>query len=210
MEDLNNSNSNRNSELIRQGIIQCLTLETECTALKENLAESRDYSQRLEAENEELRFRILEMREDQAEMRAEQEGLMKLLGEKDSLIESYSVLVSTTLDRTVHRERQDLREIEDKVLSTLEQDLNIEMSKMAIENPGSSDSERSQLPAKRPGLVRQGALRRRQTGRETVPRFVRQDAQMHKHEEGGTSPEGDSLLEMAREVTVQKLRMADQ
>ncbi|KAF5711568.1 putative glucan 1,3-beta-glucosidase [Fusarium globosum] len=133
MEDLNNSNSNRNSELIRQGIVQCLTLEAECKALKESLTESRDYSQRLEAENEELRFRILEMMEDQAEIRAEQEGLMKIMREKDSLIESYSALVSTTLDRTVHRERQDMRDIEAKVLSTLEQDLNVEMSKMAIE-----------------------------------------------------------------------------
>lgn len=173
MEGLNNSNSNKNSELIRQGIIQCLTLEVECKALKESLAESQDYSQRLEAENEELRFRILEMMEDQTEMRAEQEGLMKILGEKDSLIESYSALVSTTLDRTVHRERQDMRDIEAKVLSTLEQDLNVEMSKMAIEHAGSSDSEGSQLPAKRPGLVRQCALRRRQNGRETVPRLLR-------------------------------------
>ncbi|KAI1023672.1 hypothetical protein LB505_011234 [Fusarium chuoi] len=203
MEDLNNSNSNRNSELIRQGIIQCLTLEAECKALKESLTENQDYSQRLEAENEELRFRILEMR-------AEQEGLMKILGEKDSLIENYSALVSTTLDRTVHRERQDMRDMEAKVLSTLEQDLNVEMSKMAIEHAGLSDSERSQLPAKRPGLVRQGALRRRQNGRETVPRLLRQDAEMHKHEDGEKSPQGDGLLEMAREVTVQKLRMADQ
>lgn len=210
MADLDRRNSNKNTELVRQGIVQCLALEAECKALNESLAESQDYSQRLEAENEEMRFRILEMTEDQAEMRAEQEGLMKILSEKDSLIESYSALMSTTLDRSVERKRQELRHIEDKLISILEEGLNVEMSKIAIEHSGSTDSVTRQLPAKRPGLIRQGALRRRQNGRETVPRLLRQDAQMHKHEDGEKPPEGESLLEMAREVTVQKLRMADQ
>lgn len=34
-----------NSELIRQGIVQCLKLEAECKALKESLAESQDHVQ---------------------------------------------------------------------------------------------------------------------------------------------------------------------
>lgn len=52
---------------------------------------------------------------------------MKILAEENSLIESYSALVSDTLGRTLQRERQELRDIEAKVLLALEKSLNVEM-----------------------------------------------------------------------------------
>jgi len=72
MADLDKRMAMKNSELIRQGIRQCLSLQAECKALKENLTEREDQIQKLEA-------RV-------AEMRADQEGLMKILAEKDGLI----------------------------------------------------------------------------------------------------------------------------
>ncbi|EWY82946.1 hypothetical protein FOYG_15024 [Fusarium oxysporum NRRL 32931] len=90
MADLDKRNAKKNSELIRQGIVQCLTLEAECEALRGSLAESQGHGQKLEA-------RI-------AEMTADREGLMKILAEKDTLIERYNALMSETLDRTLRRE----------------------------------------------------------------------------------------------------------
>ncbi|RBR16179.1 hypothetical protein FVER53590_13518 [Fusarium verticillioides] len=192
MADLERRNSKKNSELIRQGIVQCLALEAECKALKGSLADSQDYIRRLEVQMDELT--------------AEYKGLMKILAEKDALIEKYSALMSVTLDRTVQRERQDLRDIEVKVLSALDE-LDHEMGGLGIEKQGSSDP--SQLRDKRPGLVRQGAIvpgtsnsgrSRPRISRETTPRLLRQDAEMHEREDGEGSPEGDGLLQMARQV----------
>ncbi|EWG55527.1 hypothetical protein FVEG_13518 [Fusarium verticillioides 7600] len=192
MADLERRNSKKNSELIRQGIVQCLALEAECKALKGSLADSQDYIRRLEVQMDELT--------------AEYKGLMKILAEKDALIEKYSALMSVTLDRTVQRERQDLRDIEVKVLSALDE-LDHEMGGLGIEKQGSSDP--SQLRDKRPGLVRQGAIvpgtsnsgrSRPRISRETTPRLLRQDAEMHEREDGEGSPEGDGLLQMARQM----------
>ncbi|KNB16260.1 hypothetical protein FOXG_21607 [Fusarium oxysporum f. sp. lycopersici 4287] len=63
-----------------------------------SLAESQGHGQKLEA-------RI-------AEMTADREGLMKILAEKDTLIEKYNALMSETLDRALRQERQDLRDYE--------------------------------------------------------------------------------------------------
>ncbi|RKL11797.1 hypothetical protein BFJ71_g278 [Fusarium oxysporum] len=115
MADLDKRNAKKNSELIRQGIVQCLTLEAECEALRGSLAESQGDGQKLEA-------RI-------AEMIADREGLMKILAEKDTLIERYNALMSETLDKTLRRERQDLRDDEAKVLLASEQDIDVEMDK---------------------------------------------------------------------------------
>ncbi|KAG9498281.1 hypothetical protein J7337_011177 [Fusarium musae] len=192
MADLERRNSKKNSELIRQGIVQCLALEAECKALKGSLADSQDYIRRLEVQMDELT--------------AEYKGLMKILAEKDALIEKYSALMSVTLDRTVQRERQDLRDIEVKVLSALDE-LDHEMGGLGIEKQGSSDP--SQLRDKRPGLVRQGAIvpgtsnsgrSRPRISRETTPRLLRQDAEMHEREDGEGSSAGDGLLQMARQV----------
>ncbi|KAF5633269.1 uncharacterized protein FTJAE_7233 [Fusarium tjaetaba] len=193
MADLNKQNSQRSSELIRQGIVQCLALEAECKSLKSSLAESQDYAQRLEVQ--------------MAEMREEYQGLMKILAEKDALIEKYSTLMSVTLDRTVQRERQDLRDVEGKVVSALDQ-LDKEIGRLGLERQGSSGP--SQVRAKRPGLTRQGAVvpgtstsgrSRPRISRENTPRFVRQDAQMYKGEEEEESPGVDSLLQMTCEGT---------
>ncbi|EXM20832.1 hypothetical protein FoTM2_015421 [Fusarium oxysporum f. sp. vasinfectum] len=189
MADLDKRNAKKNSGLIRQGIVQCLTLEAECEALRGSLAESQGHGQKLEA-------RI-------AEMTADREGLMKILAEKDTLIEKYNALMSETLDRTLRQERQDLRDYEAKVLLAPEQDIDVEMDKKdkkALELEESSDSERGHLQAKRPSLARHGALvprmqvsqiqspltsdrRRPQNGRETVPGLLRQDAQINDSEE---------------------------
>ncbi|KAF5574356.1 hypothetical protein FPANT_11822 [Fusarium pseudoanthophilum] len=191
MADLNRRNSKRNSELIRQGIVQCLALEAECKTLKGSVAESQDYAQRLEVQ--------------MAEMKAEYQGLMNILAEKDALIEKYSALMSVTLDRTVQRERQDLRDVEGKVVSVLDQ-LDEEMGRLGLERQGSSGP--SQLRAKRPGLARQGAIvpgistsgrSRPRISRENTPRLMRQDAQMYKGQEGEGSSEDNSLLQMARQ-----------
>ncbi|KAI7769424.1 hypothetical protein ACKAV7_011624 [Fusarium commune] len=144
MADLDKRKAKKNSELIRQGIVQCLTLEAECKALKDSLAESQSHAQKLEAQI--------------SEMRADREGLMKILTEKDALIERYSTLMSDTLDRTLRRERQDLRDNKAKPLMALEQDIDVRMSKLALEHPGSIESERGQLQAKRPSLTRHRAL----------------------------------------------------
>ncbi|PNP84994.1 hypothetical protein FNYG_01691 [Fusarium nygamai] len=141
MADLGRRNSKKNSELIRQGIVQCLALEAECETLKGSLAETQDYVQKLEAQ--------------MTEMIAEHEGLIKILAEKDALIEKYSALMSVALDKTVQRERQGLRDVKAKVFSALDQ-LDDEMGKLGLQQQGSSDS--SQLRAKRPGLIRQGAI----------------------------------------------------
>ncbi|KAH7466175.1 hypothetical protein IWW34DRAFT_791889 [Fusarium oxysporum f. sp. albedinis] len=216
MADLDKRNAKKNSELIRQGIVQCLTLEAECEALRESLAESQGHGQKLEA-------RI-------AEMTADREGLMKVLAEKDTLIERYNALMSETLDRTLRRERQDLRDDEAKVLLASEQDIDVEMDKKdkkALEREESSDTERGQLQAKRPSLTRHGALvprmqvsqiqsppssdrTRPQNGRETVPRLLRQDAQMYDSEEGEGLTERDSLLDMARDAAIRKPRKTNQ
>ncbi|EXK79436.1 hypothetical protein FOQG_15953 [Fusarium oxysporum f. sp. raphani 54005] len=216
MADIDKRKAKKNSELIRQGIIQCLTLEAECEALSGSLAESQGHGQKLEA-------RI-------AEMTADREGLMKILAEKDTLIERYNSLMSETLDRTLRRERQDLRDDEAKVLLASEQDIDVEMDKKdkkALEREESSDSERGQLQAKRPSLTRHGALvprmqvsqiqspptsdrRRPQNGRETVPGLLRQDAQMYDSEEGEGLTERDSLLEVAREAAIRKPRKTNQ
>ncbi|KAF5704142.1 hypothetical protein FMUND_12685 [Fusarium mundagurra] len=202
MADINRRKSTKNSELIRQGIAQCLALEAECKTLQESLAESQDHAQKLEAR--------------MAEMANDHEGLIKLLAEKDALIEKYSALMSETLDKNLQRERQGLRDVEAKVFSALEQ-LDVEMGNLGLEQQGSSDS--SQLRAKRPGLVRQGAIvpgistsdrsRPRNGRRVTVPRLLRQDAQMYRREDSEGSPESDSLLEMARQVTFQKPRQGN-
>ncbi|KAF5559670.1 hypothetical protein FPHYL_6982 [Fusarium phyllophilum] len=201
MADLDRRQSKKNSELIRHGIVQCLALEAECKALKESLAESQDRVQKLEA-------RI-------AEMIADREGLMRILAEKDALIDRYSALMSEILDKNLQHERQGLRDVEAKVFLALEQ-LDVEMDNLGLKHQGSSDS--SQLRAKRPGLVRQGAIvpgtstsdrRRPRTGRETIPRLLRQDAQMYDRDDGEGSPEGDSLLQMARQATIQKPRQVN-
>ncbi|KAF4947342.1 hypothetical protein FGADI_10492 [Fusarium gaditjirri] len=187
----------KNSELIRQGIVQCLNLEAECKALKESLSESQDHAQKLEAQI--------------VEMTADYEGLMKILAEKDALIKRYSALMSETLDKTLYRERQGLRDDKAKLLMELEQDLDFVMSNVALEHPGSSDSERGQLQAKRPGLTRRGALvRRSQNGQVTIPRLLRQDAQTHESEKGEELTDSESLLEMAREVTIARPREISQ
>ncbi|KAL5593145.1 hypothetical protein FOBRF1_012247 [Fusarium oxysporum] len=216
MADLDKRRAKKNSELIRQGIVQCLTLEAECEAMRGSLAESQGHGQKLEA-------RI-------AEMTADREGLMKILAEKDTLIERYNALMSETLDRTLRRERQDLRDDEAKVLLASEQDIDVEMDKKgnkALEREESSDSERGQLQAKRPSLTRHGALvphmqvsqiqspptsdrRRPQNGRETIPGLLRQDAQTYDSEEGEGLTERDSLLEMAREAAIRKPRKTNQ
>ncbi|KAF5985493.1 hypothetical protein FBULB1_2854 [Fusarium bulbicola] len=192
MAEIGRRESQRSSGLIRQGIRQCLALETECKELKESLSESKDYVQKLEAQMD--------------EMTADHEGLLKILAEKDALIETYSALMSETLEKNLHRERQELKDVEAKVLSAMEQSLNIEMDKMGLEHQGSSDFKRSPLRAKRPGLLRQGAIvpctstserRRLRNSREAVPRLLRQDAQMCDREDE-QSPETGSLLEMAR------------
>ncbi|KAF5591522.1 uncharacterized protein FSUBG_10448 [Fusarium subglutinans] len=193
MADIGRRESQRSSELIRQGIRQCLTLEAECKQLKESLSESKGYVQKLEARMD--------------EMTADHEGLLKILAEKDALIESYSALMSETLDKSLQRERQELKDVEAKVLSAMEQSLNLEMNKMGLEHQGSSVPKRSPLRAKRPGLIRQGAIvpctstserRRQRNSREAVPRLLRQDAQMYDREDGEQSPETGSLLDMAR------------
>ncbi|KAF5556885.1 hypothetical protein FMEXI_938 [Fusarium mexicanum] len=193
MADIGRRESQRSSELIRQGIRQCLTLEAECKQLKESLSESKDLVQNLEARMD--------------EMTADHEGLLKILAEKDALIETYSALMSETLKKNLQRERQELRDVEAKVLSAMEQSLNLELAEMGLEQQGSSDSKRSPLRAKRPGLIRQGAIvpctstserRRLRNSREAVPRLMRQDAQMYDGEDGEQSPETGSLLEMAR------------
>ncbi|KAG7409167.1 hypothetical protein Forpe1208_v011009 [Fusarium oxysporum f. sp. rapae] len=144
MADLDKRKAKKNSELIRQGIVQCLTLEAECKALKDSLAESQSDAQKLEAQI--------------SEMTADREGLMKIVAEKDALIGRYSTLMSDTLDRTLRRERQDLRDNKAKLLMALEQDIDVRMSKLALEHPGSIESERGQLQAKRPSLTRHRAL----------------------------------------------------
>ncbi|KAF5535427.1 hypothetical protein FNAPI_12070 [Fusarium napiforme] len=190
MADIERRGSKK-SELIRQGVVQCLALEAECEGLRDSLAESKNHVQKLEA-------RVAEMAFDQA-------GLMKLLAEKDALIEMYSALMSETLDKTVQRERQDLEDVEVKVSSALNQ-LDEEMGKLGLEQQGSSDPK--PLRAKRPGLIRQGAIvpgtstsgrSRPRISRENTPRLLRQDAQMYKREEGEESPADDSLLQMACE-----------
>ncbi|KAF5694836.1 hypothetical protein FDENT_964 [Fusarium denticulatum] len=201
MADLDRTNSKKNSELIRQGIVKCLALEAECETLKGSLAETKDYMQKLEAQ--------------MTEMIAEHEGLMKILAEKDALIEKYSALMSVTLGKTVQRERQDLKDVKAKVFSALDQ-LDDEMGKLGLGQQGSSGP--SQLQATRPGLIRQGAIvpgistsdrSRPRNPRETTPRLLRQDAQMYNHEEGQESHEGDSLLQMACEATIQKPRQVN-
>ncbi|KAG5803822.1 hypothetical protein H9Q74_008321 [Fusarium xylarioides] len=204
MADLDIREPQNPFETIREGIIQRLKLEAQCKALEEGLSESEEHAQKLEAR--------------MAEMAADHEGLMKLLAEKDALIERYSALMSETLDKTVQRERQDLRDVQAKVFSALDQ-LDVEMSSMGLEQQGSSDSGTSLFRAKGPGLVRQGAIvpgistsdrRSPRNGRRvTVPRLLRQDAQMYGREDGEGSPESDSLLEMARHVTIQKPRQGN-
>ncbi|KAF5978165.1 hypothetical protein FCOIX_6081 [Fusarium coicis] len=193
MADLNGQNSKRNSELIRQGIVKCLALEAECKTLKESLAESEGCFQKLEAQ--------------MAEMAEDRQGLMRILAEKDALIEMYSALMSETLDNNLQRERQGLRHVESKVFSALEQ-LEEEMGRMGLQQQGPSGSR--QLSAKRPGLIRQGAIvpgtsssgrSRPRISRTTTPRLLRQEAQMHEREEGEESPEGYSLLQMARQMS---------
>ncbi|KAF5648610.1 hypothetical protein F52700_926 [Fusarium sp. NRRL 52700] len=205
MADIERRKSQWDSELIRQGVVRCLTHEAECKALKESLSESQDHVQKLEARID--------------EMTADLEGLMKILSEKDALIESYSALMTVTLDKNLERERQGLRDVEAKVLSAMEQGLDLEMGQMRLEYRGSSDSKRSPLGARRPGLIRQGAIvpctstserRRLRDSREAVPRLSRQDAQMYDREDAKESPESGSLLEMARQGTIQKAKIAYQ
>ncbi|KAF5591868.1 hypothetical protein FPCIR_5936 [Fusarium pseudocircinatum] len=196
MADLNRRDSRKNSELIRQGIVQCLALEAECRTLRASLEDTKNNMQKLKAQ--------------MTEMVVEHEGLMKILEEKDALIEKYSALMSVTLDKSVRRERQDLRAVEDKVFWALDL-LDDEMSRLGLEQQGPSGP--SELRAKRPGLIRQGAIvpgtstsdrSRPRNSRETTPKLLRQDAQMYKREEGKESPEVDSLLQMACEAIIQK------
>jgi predicted nuclease with TOPRIM domain len=192
MADLNRQNSKRNSEFIRQGIVKCLALEAECKALRESLAESEGRVQKLEAQT--------------AEMAEDRQGLMRILGEKDALIGMYSALMSETLDKNLQRERQGLRHVEAKVFSALQQ-LEEEMGQMGLQQQGPSGSR--QLSAKRPGLIRQDVIvpgtstsgrSRPRISRTTTPRLSRQEAQMYEREEGEESPEGYSLLQMARQM----------
>ncbi|KAH7232279.1 uncharacterized protein BKA55DRAFT_695699 [Fusarium redolens] len=187
MSDINKKRVKMNSELIRQGINQCLTLEADCKALKEKLAENQVHIEEREAH-------ILQLR-------ADHEELKEKLAEKDAIIEQYRNTKSNVTDRTWFLEHKDLRAGAAEVSLALEQVTNIEQS---------GHSRAHQPRARRHNIIRQSALTKQSQiqsprtwahNREFRPRLTRQDAQMYMCKEDRKKAKSDTLLALAYEGT---------